>query len=362
MKLFFPKDQLDLTKRNHIFPLLKPFLKGNDFTNEQRIQIYGASDKDFIFVEGIDSANYVVLPMSWNYYVMKNKEQIAIEFVHYANSFNKKVLVLNSGDYGVVVPNFKNALVFRQSGMASKLPSYHMGLPVFIKDPLVRFYNGDKNIIKSYNIKPIVGFCGQVNGSKLNAIKEALKVLYKNMKFFIKLTATMPQPIQSSSYLRFKFLNHLRHSSLLESNFIFRKKHGAGIDFHRSASKVTKEFFENIKNSDYILCYRGAGNFSVRFYETLAMGRIPVFIDSDCLLPLSNSIDWQKHMVWIAPHERHKIAEKVAAFHNNLNEQSYDALIKGNRELWHKKFQIGGFFKNVLQDLQRYESKSLANE
>ena len=59
------------------------------------------------------------------------------------------------------------------------------------------------------------------------------------------------------------------------------------------------EFYENMVSSDYIVCVRGGGNFSVRLYETLAMGRIPIFINTDCLLPLNKSIDWKKHVVWI---------------------------------------------------------------
>ena len=34
-------------------------------------------------------------------------------------------------------------------------------------------------------------------------------------------------------------------------------------------------------------------------YETLALGRIPVFINTDCTLPFSNIIEWDKHVVWI---------------------------------------------------------------
>lgn len=29
--------------------------------------------------------------------------------------------------------------------------------------------------------------------------------------------------------------------------------------------------------SDYVLCTRGNGNYSIRFYEALCRGRIPVF-------------------------------------------------------------------------------------
>lgn len=78
------------------------------------------------------------------------------------------------------------------------------------------------------------------------------------------------------------------------------------------------EFYENLRDSDYVVCVRGAGNFSVRFYETLAMGRIPVFINMDCALSFDNQFDWKKHIVQVEYKDRKKVAQKVKEFHNAL--------------------------------------------
>jgi hypothetical protein len=58
-----------------------------------------------------------------------------------------------------------------------------------------------------------------------------------------------------------------------------------------------KEFQDNIKNSHFTLCNRGAGNFSMRFYETLSAGRIPLILDTDLVLPYEDKINWDDFII-----------------------------------------------------------------
>jgi hypothetical protein len=59
-----------------------------------------------------------------------------------------------------------------------------------------------------------------------------------------------------------------------------------------------KEYQENLSQSDYILCPRGFGNVSIRFYETLSSGATPLLIDSGTKLPeLIDSNFWQSNIL-----------------------------------------------------------------
>ncbi len=63
--------------------------------------------------------------------------------------------------------------------------------------------------------------------------------------------------------------------------------------FHAHADAATRvynqeEFRVNLSRCTYALCIRGGGNFSYRFCEALACGRVPVVIDTDCDLPMSH--------------------------------------------------------------------------
>ena len=70
------------------------------------------------------------------------------------------------------------------------------------------------------------------------------------------------------------------------------------------------------------MCQRG-GNFSYRFYETLSCGRIPVFVDTDCVLPADDLVDWQKICVWVDESELDEISDRVAGFHSALSPSDF---------------------------------------
>ena len=82
--------------------------------------------------------------------------------------------------------------------------------------------------------------------------------------------------------------------------------------------RVYDEYVEHLFASEYVLCVRGAGNFSHRLYETLAVGRIPVIVDTDLRLPLADEIDWHTLGVWVPLTELDSIGERIRAFHADI--------------------------------------------
>ena len=83
---------------------------------------------------------------------------------------------------------------------------------------------------------------------------------------------------------RQKYLKHLE--KVCKTDFIYRKTFRAQ---EMNFEIAKKEFYENIKRNFFTFCYRGEGNFSYRFYETLMMGRIPLLVDTDCVFPFEDS-------------------------------------------------------------------------
>jgi len=335
-----------------LFPLLKPFIKGDGFTDAQRIKQYYVSEKDFEFTDNIEEAEFVILTMAWNYYVNTKKTNHAVSLIKKSESLGKKIVIWNVSDFGLKIPYYKNAIILRRSGYKSKFKDNEYSLSSFIADPLQKYFNTSKILLQPYNTKPIIGFCGQANLSSLNAIKEIFNTAFRNLKYYVGLRLYEPQQIMSTTYLRASVLNTFQESKKVVSNFIFREKYRAGITKDKDSHLTTIEFYNNLKNSDYIVCVRGGGNFSVRFYETLAMGRIPVFINTDCSLPFYDSIDWRKHVVWVEYKDRHLVVQKVLEFHNNLSKQDFADLQYANRKLWEEKLTLGGFFIKFLNSLK----------
>lgn len=347
MKLYYPKSHYK-PRRRFVFPLLRPFTKGTNYSDGQRAELYGVSGKDFEFTDTLEDADLTVLTMAWNLYVNTGQVDLAIIFINECKALGKKVLTVNIGDFGVRVPYFENLIMLRSSGYKSKFSENEYALPPFIKDPLIVYFNRKTVVERPYLSKPIIGFCGHANLSRLNAVKEILNTVLRNIKFHLNLSPNEPQQLVSSTFLRASVLNYLQKSSLVTCNFILRKQYRAGVTADKDNHKTTLEFYNNLKNSDYVVCVRGAGNFSIRFYEALAMGRIPVFINTDCALPFDDTLDWKKHVVWVEYEERSKVAEKVVDFHRALSEKDFIDLQLGNRKLWENYLTLGGFFKTLI--------------
>ena len=71
--------------------------------------------------------------------------------------------------------------------------------------------------------------------------------------------------------------------------------------FHKLPQPVQKarkeSFVDVLSKSRSVLCPRGVGVQSIRFFETLSAGRVPVLISDDYMLPLDDHIDYSA-IVW----------------------------------------------------------------
>ena len=349
-KLYYPKEFLFRNFRSSLFPLLKPFLKGQDYTDEERINQYGISEKIFCFVNDIQQADFVIIPMTWNYY---KKHYLFDKILKFIESHPDKIIVsYTSGDFGVKTPEYSNLFVLRENDYKSKLSENHIGIPVFIQDPLKKYYSSTEVIPIAFTQKPIMGFCGQSNFTLRTALVDITRVILKNILYYLNLRNELPQKIMSSSFLRGKILHLLKKSPKITDNFIIRKKYRAGVKTNEERAKTTMEFYNNIKNSQYIVCVRGGGNFSVRIYETLAMGRIPLFINTDCILPLNIHSEWKRHVVWIDKKDLSKISHHLYDFNLKMNAERMEKMIKKNRKFWEDKLSLNGYFYNLFLKLK----------
>lgn len=345
MKLYYPSNHYNASYRGQVFPLLKAFIKNKDFTDMQRVLLYGISERDFEMVDTMDTADIVVLPMSWNYYVRTKQMDLAYTLIQEAKKLDKKVWSINTGDFGVKIPYFRNLLVYRQSGYVANKQLGHKGFPSIIEDYLHKHQIRDRYLDSVYGKLPIVGFCGQTNSSKLDAFKEMIKQVLRNLGSRIGLRNLEPQKISATSFLRANLLKKLESNKAIDSRFIKRKHYRAGVTKNKETHISTKEFYCNMLMSQYVLCVRGAGNFSVRFYETLMMGRIPLYVHTDGYLPLNDIIDWKNHVVWVDYKDRHRIADILLEFHSKLDQEKMQVLFENNRRLWKENLTLSGFFK-----------------
>ncbi|QHI35223.1 hypothetical protein IMCC3317_05690 [Kordia antarctica] len=321
------------------FPLIYALLfdERNEFTEVKNY---------YQLVDSIEEAEVAFLPFSWNYYLNNNLQSEAERFVNDCHTNNLKVLSYVSGDEGVM-PTNKDVYVFRNSGYKSKKLPNQIAFPAFFKDPLVHYMEKSTHQVRIKDEKPVIGFVGQATPNLLKVAKDIGLIIYRNLKFHLGKTLNEPQQWFAAPFMRYKYLKRLEKNTKIETKIVYRQRYRAGVRKNRSVDRTTYEFYENINDSDYIFNLRGAGNFSVRFYQTLAMGRIPVLIDTDCLLPLEGIIDWTQHCIRIPQGKEHEMEQRLLEFHQNLTQEQFEHIQKENRKLWEEYLTLTTFFARI---------------
>ena len=187
-----------------------------------------------------------------------------INEINEKNKINEKVIIFILDDYEFELKSYKNQIILRTSADKSLLKDNEFILPYLwdnIKEPFEPLKR---------TTKPIIGFCGW------------------------------------RSKPRYEILKKIRNHNQLQANYILRDKFMGG---HRLSKNTVNDFYENMKQSHFIICNRGTGNFSMRFYQTLAAGRIPLVVDTDMQLPLNNIAPY--HKVIIMEKTVEKVIEKL---------------------------------------------------
>jgi hypothetical protein len=144
-------------------------------------------------------------------------------------------------------------------------------------------------------------------------------------------------------------------NSGLKTNFILRDSYIFNLQENHK-----KEFEDNMNENLFTLCYRGRGNFSVRFYETLMRGRIPIQINSSNIFPYEDEIDYSEVGIFIEEEDLEKIdLEKL--IQDYYYSKSHDELLriqKNNRRIYEEYFHQEVYFSQIF----RMVGKIMENE
>ncbi|WP_018261967.1 hypothetical protein [Methylobacterium sp. WSM2598] len=144
---------------------------------------------------------------------------------------------------------------------------------------------------------------------------------------------------------RRRTLAHLARTPGFTSNYIIRDKFWAqGLPVEQAAA----EFAANIEQSDFVVCDRGIGNWTVRMYEVLSRGRIPVMLDTGGLLPQVRAGRFEDTLVVAA--SRRQLVEAIRAV---WRDDDVPARQRRCRALWEANFSMTGFARTLSDNLAR---------
>lgn len=310
----------------------------NDTVNQSE---WGLLPNEFHYVSTIENAEIMLLPFSINDYYELGFETYLNEFNNQCAQYKIKAYAFIGGDWGKAFPEYENITYFRMGGFRSQLSNLNQGFPAALSDHYQRLYGKQEIEVREKQDKAFIGFCGHATLSLQKRVKENLKCVLENFKRATQNPFRKDwEPLFTSAYQRALLLKRLETSAQIETNFIYRNNYRAGYKTPEELEVTTLEYYENLRNSDYVLCVRGGGNFSIRLYETLMMGRIPVFVNTDCIIPQSDRIDWKKHTVWVEWADRKNIAKIISKFHTGIHRDAFKAMQVANRELWKNELSV----------------------
>tara|TARA_Y100000815_G_scaffold275632_2_gene315393 strand:- start:31131 stop:32168 length:1038 start_codon:yes stop_codon:yes gene_type:complete len=341
IKLYTYQEFLTPENRSKVFPLLFDlcyYEKAASILFEK-----------FQLVETPEEAHFLIFPLEINKAVEGKGKKAFQRMLTQAKYLKKKLWVYTGGDYGRTFQE-PEIMTLRFGGFKTTNASQTYICPTFIEDPIGTWVPSLTYL--PYQAIPEISFTGYASGSRSEWFLNLLAHYRRNFLRLLKKDLSDKQSFFPVAFRRNQFLKKIQKDSRIRTHFILRKKYRAGAHSEIERKHTTQEFFQNMIASPYTFCLRGAGNFSVRFYESLACGRIPVLLDTDVSLPLESIIPWNEHICRVNPKE--DWIEQIVAFHSKMTEEGFVEMQKNNRKLYQAYLIRHHYFCYWHQELKKF--------
>jgi len=287
-----------------------------DFENDRfgRVMREG---KDHLELTNLEDCDYVVIPYKWDGRTSQN-----MNIITEANKNGKKVIVLHNDDFAPlqkILP--EEGYMFTTTLEKTSRKINEFSFPAFCGD---FFHDFGGNYIADKFSQKSIGFCGAI-----------------------------------THQVRADALNKIHSIKNFEKNFIIRKGFWAP-EVTRNVAR--QQYFDNMKDNCFIVCMRGAGNFSYRLYETMMMGRIPIIIDSKQSFPFENILNYNNFSI-IIPHD--KVTDSELIINEWLSNKTTQDLIDiqhKNRDIWLNYMSPLGWIKSFGKELNDVKNNGVRQQ
>jgi hypothetical protein len=295
-----------------------------------RFDRYAEVGSGFFELAPLESADLAVFPREWS---TSLADEAGPFLAAAADAGKPTVLFIGRDDHEAVADD--GALVLQTSLYRSVRRPNEFAQPAWSED-FVRAHLGGRLPVREKREKPVVGFCG----------------LAPRRRGLVARLRAHPDHTR----IRARALRLLREHGAVDTHFAERQRFlggaikGGQVDL-ATMRRVRGEYVRNMVDSDYVLCTRGAGNFSYRLYEALSCARIPIFVDTDSVLPYDFVAPWRDHCVWVDQNELESIGDVVADFHERVGEREFVELQHACRRFWEDYIAPQGFFAHFHEHL-----------
>ena len=311
-----------MPEKKSYLPILYPNLGRQHKTDRLFLDKYYDVLKEPVveIVEDPKDCDYLLIP--YDFFNIEKFPEYINSFIELSAKHNKKILVFDFSDFDKEIKVGPNSIIFRVSLYRSEMRANEIAMPPFIEDlPALP--------LRTKAAEPTIGFNGYAKFSLRN---------------LLPLGAHKP-----GLYFRRKAMTILENQKGIKTNFISRAGYAGHKDtIGMDVDTARQQFLTNLLESDLVLSPKGDGNYSLRFYEVLASGRIPILIDTDMILPLEGELDYSKFILRVDYKDMYKLPEIVRNFWENLSDEEFREMQLVARKAFEEKLRMDKFLQANL--------------
>jgi hypothetical protein len=322
--------------------LILPWIR--ERIESELLNSYADSKPNNIVLTDLPDCHVAVLPFDASCLIPQSNDEADRDAIKYASHFvakarseGKLTLAIEAGDSSNRLPVRFDVVLRHSIDRRKKLPGEYC-LPGWF-DAHQAAGRSTTPLARSRGPRPVVGFCGQGAQGPISP-RRRLRGIYDAVTFCRGRGAYGVDPY----LLRRKVLNKLEDSDAICCNFVIRDRFFAGIGY----SNAKEEYAANMTQSDYVLCVRGYGNFSFRLYDALSNGRIPVLVDTDCVLPFDNCIDYSSIFPVVKWSALSELPRRISAHFNQYSSEQWIMLQEQMGLFYREWLSPKGFFDKLL--------------
>ncbi len=141
-------------------------------------------------------------------------------------------------------------------------------------------------------------------------------------------------------------LRAVRRSRCVDTDYVLRKEYWGGKP-HDPA--LVAAFWSNIEAGQFVVSTRGAGAYSMRLFQAMSAGRIPiVLLDEETDLPFADRIPWDEiAVVARSPWALRRALRRFVDEHGDLSDAQ-----RRCRIIWEQFFSLDGFLDQFARELR----------
>jgi hypothetical protein len=292
----------------------------------------------------IDKAVAVVLPHNFHF-TNAARDAYVKKYADEAGKHNIPIFCFALGDFTEHIRFDPRVKVFRLSVYRSHMTAQDIVMPTTTED-----HGRESVVMRGKGERPLVSFCGM---GAFPSWKGWVKFYIKNIFYdFWAIGNPLVRARKLGVYWRRAMMRACERSPSVETHFIVRHSFsGSKETIELDPAQARQEYLESIIHADFVLAPKGDGNYSNRFLKTLSLGRIPVVVDTDIVLPLEEIIDYSKIMVRVPMSEVAKTPEYIRAFYDKLDDDEWQVRQHMAREVFEKYLRQDAFLLYFFQKL-----------